>query len=354
MKAEKLFLMAVIMWCGGERLLSQDLHFSQFMMTPLHLDPSLAGKFGGDYRGILNHRSQWRSVTRYPYETYGGMFDKRFNQKMRKKNFFGGGLGVYTDKAGAGFLRTTEVNMAVAYHIEAGEGQYLSAGLEGWVLQRSVNVDNLRFDNQFDGRGHNAALPHGEDFSMLNLMKPSVSVGISYTFVDNMSRQVISDNGFQGKKMTVGMAAHYVNAPSYNFIRGIEKDRLGWRYVLHTSNSFGIPDVNAAVQPSGFLMMQRKAVDAVIGSYFRFTLREQSKYTQLVRGSAVSFGGHYRWGDAVIAGVVIEMGSFSVGFSYDINTSGLKSSSDGRGAYEISLRYVSPNPFMARSHARFN
>ncbi|MFN7015385.1 MAG: type IX secretion system membrane protein PorP/SprF, partial [Bacteroidia bacterium] len=42
---------------------SQDIHFSQFLASPLTLSPGTTGHFNGDYRIAANHRTQWRSVT---------------------------------------------------------------------------------------------------------------------------------------------------------------------------------------------------------------------------------------------------------------------------------------------------
>ena len=43
-------------------LVAQDIHFSQFNMSPVNLNPAFTGFFDGDYRGVANYRSQWSSV----------------------------------------------------------------------------------------------------------------------------------------------------------------------------------------------------------------------------------------------------------------------------------------------------
>lgn len=349
---KNIFSFAIMLTFGWHKMQAQDIHFSQFAMTPFHLDPSLAGKFGGDHRGILNHRNQWRSATQTPFVTFGGMFDMHFNKDGKKDHFFGGGISLYSDKAGAGALKTTMVNLSIAYHIKLSQGQYFSGGIQGSMVQRNINPDALRFDNQFDGTGHNAALSNGEILPNQNFIKPSFSGGVSYSFGDNSSINVVSNNGYSGKKICVGAAVHYFNAPGFSFIES-GSDKLGMRYVIHTNNSFGIANTKLAIQPSGFIAMQRRATDVVLGSYFRFNLSERSKYTQIVKGAAISFGAHYRLGDALIPGVLMEMGSFSCGLSYDMNLSGLTGATSGRGGYEISLRFISPNPFMPRSQSRF-
>ena len=55
--------------------ISQDIHFSQYNLSPLNLNPSLTGAFQGDLRFIGNHRNQWSSVSN-PYATFGFSFEK--------------------------------------------------------------------------------------------------------------------------------------------------------------------------------------------------------------------------------------------------------------------------------------
>lgn len=332
--------------------LAQDIHFSQFTMTPLNLDPSQAGKFGGDTRAIINYRNQWNSVTSSPFKTYGASFDMPFSNG-RKDNFFGGGISIYSDKAGDLSLGTTLFNLTLAYHIKVNQASYLSAGVQGGFLQRSLNENNIRSDNQFDGVGHNATYSSGEVFQNISIFEPDIAVGVSYTYGDNTTNQVINNGGFGGKKVNVGAAIHHVAIPNYSFLTESD-DNLNFRYVLHTNTSFGVGGTNMAVQPSGFVAYQQKATDIFLGSYFRYNLKEKSKYSQFSNGAAISFGGHYRFGDAFIPSVLVEMGSFAFGVSYDVNLSGLTTASNGQGGYEISIRYISPNPFGTRkSQARF-
>ena len=78
----------------------------------------------------------------------------------------------------------------------------------------------------------------------------------------------------------------------------------------------------------------------------KYILKQASKYTKFVKGSALSIGGHFRIGDAFIPSVLLEIANFAVGMSYDINVSSLKVASSSKGGFEISLRYTNPNPFL--------
>ena len=54
-------------------LLAQDIHFSQFWMSPLIQNPANAGG-EEDIRAILNYRDQWKSIGT-PYKTFNASFD---------------------------------------------------------------------------------------------------------------------------------------------------------------------------------------------------------------------------------------------------------------------------------------
>ena len=52
-------------------------------------------------------------------------------------------------------------------------------------------------------------------------------------------------------------------------------------------------------------------------------------------------GAYYRWNDAFIPTLKLDMYDWSGGVSYDINVSGLKTASQWRGGFEFSLTYRS-------------
>ncbi len=331
---------------------AQDIHFSQFWMTPLLQNPSLAGKFGGDYRGTLNYRNQWSSVTQNPFVTMGGVFDMPVYQKG-KQSFWGGGIGFYKDKAGASLFNTTQGDLSLAYHLSVDNNSILSGGMNIGFLQRGLNLSDLRFDNQFDGSGHNPAYSSGENIGIENITRVKVSAGMSYSWVNDAHLKVINNNGTAGKKISTGIAVHQVNSPAYVFT-GSNKDKYAMRYVAHFSSSFGIDNTPLAIQPMGYFAYQNMANELLAGCMIRQSLREQSHFTGILNGAAFSLGAFYRSGDAFIVATLFEFGSMVIGVSYDVNTSSLSKASNGRGGYEISLRYISPNPFTGKkSQARF-
>jgi hypothetical protein len=75
-------------------------------------------------------------------------------------------------------------------------------------------------------------------------------------------------------------------------------------------------------------------------------LKENSHYTGNVKGSTLSLGAFYRNKDAMIAALQLEFGQYALGFSYDINTSGLTKVSTYRGGFEVFIKFMTPSPYL--------
>src|ERR1035437_2225124 len=88
---------------------AQDIHFSQFYMSPLTLNPSTAGAYK-DINASTNYRQQWQAVSS-PYQTFAIAGDMRLLKAKWKSGYLGVGLNVFSDKAGDGSLSTTQVNL---------------------------------------------------------------------------------------------------------------------------------------------------------------------------------------------------------------------------------------------------
>ena len=65
----------------------------------------------------------------------------------------------------------------------------------------------------------------------------------------------------------------------------------------------------------------------------------------------IHFGGYLRWKDAFIPVVEIDYKPFAVALSYDVNISTLKTASQYRGGFELSLTYAG---FLDRNNSTKN
>ena len=96
-----------------------------------------------------------------------------------------------------------------------------------------------------------------------------------------------------------------------------------------------------SIRPAFLYQTQSTANEFVGGSEFNMIVGNPE-----IRSFAtnVFLGAWYRTGDAAMITGGIEFKGVKVGVSYDYNMSELKTASNGNGAFEISLRYIAPNP----------
>ena len=159
MKKVLLIFAIIIATC---KLNAQDLHFTQFYMTPVLLNPANAGA-EYDLRGLINYRSQWKSVTA-PFVSTAAAFDMRLTEASprKKKGFWAAGIYLYNDKSGDSKFTENKGSLNAAYHLYLNENMTLGAGFQAGYIQRSINMSGLQWGSQYNGLIYDANLPSME------------------------------------------------------------------------------------------------------------------------------------------------------------------------------------------------
>jgi len=310
---------------------TQDTHFSQFYNAPTYYNPAATGAFPQKFRTNIFYKTQWKNIdVTYTHSFFSGEINLF---KKDNGSHLGLGLNVLNDRTGMGLMNQTYVSMSSAYHVLVGRDQFLSAGIQLGYGQRSLNNGNLTWDNQYDDGIFNPALPYDEN---LNMTKSFADVGAGVMW-----------NGLIGNNVNVnfGLAGFHLNKPVVSFMND-QNEKLHHRYSAFSSAKIPLPLSNTTVIPSVMYSLQGGHHEAMFGTLIRYELREASKYTGFIKGTAFGIGGHYRVKDAFVPSMFVEMGGFQFGASYDINVSGLKNATNGRGGFEFSLKFVNPNPFL--------
>jgi type IX secretion system PorP/SprF family membrane protein len=331
---------------------SQDIHFSQYNETPSLVNPALTGS---EYvmRASLNYKDQWGSVT-VPYRTYGASFDMKFkasswdktnpySTKAYKKAFnrLAGGLSFFSDKAGDGAMSTNLVNLSLATFIKTGQLSMLSFGLQGGMVQRSVNFSKFIFSNQYNGTSYDTGPAMGEDYSSRNVLYPDVAAGILWRY--EKEEGAIGDND----QLTgdVGFSINHINKPKQKLLVN-SNEQLYSKFNVHGKLLVGIPHTSVAMAPSFFCQFQGSQKEILTGLMVKYYFKHDSKYTGFVKRSSGGLGVYYRNRDAVIFSFLLEMGQIAIGISYDLNTSGLAAVSTLRGGPEVTIRFNSVNRYL--------
>src|SRR5437868_11296024 len=159
--------------------LGQDLHFSQFFNSPLTTNPANTGFIpDGDYRLGVNFRNQWSAIMTVPYKTMSAFGDVQVMRNKMETGWLGLGGVILHDVAGSGNLTSTRLYGSVAYHQMINAGSLVSVGFNVGISNKSINVTNLKFPDQFDGKFFDNHLPTGVSLDRTSISYLDLQAGI--------------------------------------------------------------------------------------------------------------------------------------------------------------------------------
>lgn len=325
----RLSLGAVLALALQAPVYAQDIHFTQFEAAPLTVNPSFTGGFNGQYRAAAVYRNQWKSVT-IPFVTYAASFDMPLVYDISHDDYLAGGIQLYNDRAGDGNLTNFSGLASVAYHKFMGENAQIGVGVQGGYTEKSIDISKLYFGDEFlNGTfqpGTSAEYPY-----LNNRVKYfTVNAGISF-----------SQNVGQKFGYVLGVGANNLNQPKDALEKKTNSDvGLAMRYTGQLGIIAFLGD-RFSIRPAALYQMQASASELIAGNEFNYIVGNPDVHSF---ATAIFLSGWYRTGDAAMATVGVEFKGFKFGVSYDYNLSSLKDASNGKGGFEISLRYIAPNP----------
>jgi len=338
----KIFSLAFLAVLTVTSLRGQDIHFSQFYMSPLNLNPALTGVMNCNQRVVANYRNQWASILKSnAFNTYSVSYDQKI--PVGQFDYFGVGGTVWGDVAGSANFKTLQARLSGSYSRKMAGGRkqahYLVVGADAGFSQRSIDQLLLQFGNQHDGAGDfDPSLPSGENISRDNFLYADVSAGLLWF-------SVLDEN----TNFFAGFAAHHLNAPNVSFFEG-PTVTIFTRYTAHAGGEFALTD-NIGLVPGIVAFKQGPSFLLNLGTSFRFNLAQSNQttnsfqlglWTRLVSNYFLSANPNDSklGADAIIASARFQYENFNFGFSYDVNVSPLKAASNGNGAFEFSLTYT--------------
>lgn len=310
---------------------AQDIHFSQYDLSPINLNPAQTGQFVGDYRFIGNYRTQWSSVT-VPYNTFSFGADAR--NFLPQKNY-AGGIQINQDQAGDSRFKTFQANVSGSYLMPINDDstENLSFGLQTGVTNKNISYDPLYFDVQYDGYAYDPNLSTQESFARSSKTYLNLNTGIAY-FKEIEKR----------KKIGGGIALFNITKPNQSFYNE-STVRLDRRLLLHANAEWKVSD-KINVLPSLQFMVQGKYSEFNFGGSAKYILTD---FIGLYR--TVWLGMFYRNKDAGFITAGMDYDNWKVGISYDINTSSLVPASRRRGGLELAVIYIiNKTPFKRIQH----
>ncbi len=313
---------------------AQDIHFSQYYLSPLTQNPSLTGSFSELYRFSAIYRNQWYSVSQQPFVTGAVSFDVALKEDRyflkgstpSDKNYFAYGGIIFYDQNGVGKLSNLTIMGSGAYQFYLNKLNRLSIGIQAGVSQRKIDYSQLLVNNQYNnGSGSfDPTLPSNETFNNNKILYFNAHTGLGYTKTfKNLKNKLFLGaayfNLLKPKESFLNTANqlhsrytayiafdHYVDAKNY------------WRILVNYQTQNKAQEYNL-----GFLKSYKinSATYFLWGTQWRISLRNQN------------------W-DAIIPHFGFKLTNWRLGFSYDLNLSSLRKASKFQGGPELALLYA--------------
>lgn len=302
------------------KMTAQDVHFSQYYFSPLTINPANTGNFKGDYRFFGNYRSQWREISK-AYSTFSAGGDMNFFPRNLN---VAGGFMVLNDKSG-GNLSVTKILPSAAFHKKL-FGIQLHAGIQPGIVIKAIDFYANSFPNQLNWNTgkFDKDLPNNE-----------TGVVQRHTFFD-LSMGFAASRRIRKFEPDFGVAMYHINKPKDSFLSNDNKLPVRQAY------TFGLNYYllrSLVLRAHGMYGYTVKASDLVSGFNVEYILSQDAFFSNSVFAGFMWRDGFKRNTDAGIVTAGFNYSHYTVGFSYDITFSKLRTSVDSRGAYEIAFIY---------------
>jgi len=318
----KLFQISIFIVTGCLTIqvgMAQDLHFSQFFNNPLLTNPANTGFIpDADYRLGASYRNQYSNVMSVPYKTMSVFGDAQVFRNKIENGWLGLGGVILYDVAGTGSLTSTKAYASIAYHQELGLSSLLTAGFNvGWANKR-IDQNKLTYPDQFDGKFFDGTLPTSVVLVNNNISYFDLQVGMNYAYFPT-----------EDVYINAGYSIHHVNQPTETFFENSGDNKISMRHIAFINGIFRMTD-KVIINPNVYYTTQASSSELVLGLNGAYNLSEHGE-KQLIGGL------YYRYQDAVIPMVGLEINNIRFTFSYDVTVSSLKNFNHSFGANEFNI-----------------
>ena len=311
---------------------SQDAHYSQWLNTPLVLNPAMTGVFNGKFRFSNDVRSQWSGITKAYTDIHISADLPVARGLLRNGQFFGVGFMFSQNKAGSNKFTQSILQASLSYTTPLDDGNnYISVGFQGGLNSNSVHMEDGTWGSQWNGDSYDPGSGSGENVSLETFSYVDMAAGVFWHYVPDQYNFVYAG----------GSVGHLGGENESFFIN--EEYNIHRRYTINVGSEISANDQHQTwVDPKILFMMQGPQKELTLGTALKNKVKFKSQYTNYQKELMFSLGAYYRFKDAVIAMGRFEYNNFSVGLSYDYVLSSLHKNANAGSAWEITLSYINP------------
>jgi len=297
---------------------AQDLHFSQYFNTPLFVNPANTGfDPAHDYRIGGNYRDQWPTLGN-PYQTMSVWGDAQLFNDRFENGWVGLGGTILKDAAGSGSLNSTKAYISVAYHQVISDNSLLSGGIGIGVANNRVDLNQLTFNDQWNGQFFDNKISSNEPFVNSSVYYMDLQVGVNYAYF-------ASDNVY----LNAGFSAVHLNHPNESFYANTKTNQSPTRYTAFLNSNIKVQNI-WILNPNIYVSKMTTSWEVVAGFNANRDLTGDGS-NQLVLGL------YYRSNDAIIPMIGYQLNNLKITVNYDATISSLGSYNGTSGAYELSI-----------------
>jgi type IX secretion system PorP/SprF family membrane protein len=327
-KIQLLAITFFVIAIGLETGYAQDPSFSQSYLAKVYLNPATAGSEQGMSLS-MNYRNQWSNIP-------GGFNTASVALDIQSPRLSSGfGVHAYYDAAGQAALRTNAVGITYAYIVRVNENFNIHFGLGATYVHKSLDMNSLVFSDQIDpfegvdggGGGHIA----NDKVNFLD-----INTGVLFRFKLKIANRDIHNS--------IGVAVHHLTAPVESFQE--QDSRVPRRYTVHFGAMIPVTknyDKNRSayyISPVAKYDVQAGVDVMTVGFFNTFkpifvgVLYQDNGFADKGGTRAMIFTG------GINAGLG-KATDFTIGYSYDLNLSGVSNVTGGTHELALKLNFDS-------------
>lgn len=339
------WLSCFFLLCISVHLGAQDIHFSQYNLSPLTLNPAQAGAFFGTARIGGIYRDQWLFLPK-DYSTRSFFIDAPVVKGFRKKrnDWVGAGFSFYGDRAGTSRLGSAlqgAINASYHFALSKKGDQHLTLGISSGSTKYSVRADSLVFEEDILGPSGNPNQVSSDrqrfGLGSTDPNKPYYESQGSRTFSVGLMYKATNKDG---DLLELGVSAAHINGPEYGFGLGnrdttatgkrANKVKKPTRTILHGLYTKNLTD-KISISPTFMVQSVASSVEIVPEVTAGYKWNQDTKFNA---------GLGYRVGDAAILLLGVDFKDLRLGASWDMRLGQLSSDRGIKGGFELGANYI--------------
>lgn len=315
-------LTGLLLCFSGFLLNAQDLHFTNFRLAPLTVNPALAGAFEGSFRIGGIYRGQWLDVD--GYKTPALYADAPIIRGLRKNDWVGVGLSFFSDKSGIGGLTDTGGSLQAAYHFGLDKKNIrnnIAIGISwGNISRKLTNPMNFTLrDELINGPGSSSA----DKQQLLGRME-----GESYS--DWGAGITLHYDLTKRNRLRTGIAAGHITTPVNSLLNNRAENGFkitGFAQLdMQLNNKFRF-------EPAMLFQLESPGKELALQGLAGYMLNPK-------KDLELNAGLGYRVGDAVQLLLGATYGDLTLGASFDANASSFQGATGFQNGFEIGAAYI--------------